>query len=763
MSYDVIMKQFEGWLVRLIYENNETGYRIYAVDSNDLSLMRNHYFNITIKGYLPKLKKDELYTFILNEEVTQDNKFGPSYDNVMVLLKMPETFEETESFLNALIGKSRTKSLLSVYPNIVELILENREEEIDLNLVKGVKEKTYAKIKQKVLENFKYFRIISHFGDVFSPSVIMKLFDEYHNEAQVLEQLKVDPYRALCSLERIGFKRADQIILKTIETDLKEEREPRFDPLIVESKGRLIFFIQYILENLSGHTYHYVGIIEKECEENIPEAFHHFDEAIKDSLFYIDDNRIALREVFELEQWIGERLNEASTMVSTMEEDNPYTIYQYQDDIVLDDVQLSLLPLVVNHQISCLFGVAGSGKTTILKALLELMNDRYKRVLLASPTGRAANILSEKTNHPAQTIHMMLGVTRDGFLYRENNPLTADLIVIDEASMLDLTLFKSLLQAINFRKTKLLLVGDPQQLPSVGFGNVFEDLRLSHLPKLEINKCYRTSGGILNAATLIREQKLHIPSNNRFSIVTDESAYYFYQADDLDNLNEFILYLVDNCMKTWGYTLDDILVISPVNENPRGGTLELNLLIQEKYNSNSPGFTQTIFVKNRQREIPFRLGDRIMNNKNDYKAMALTQSEYDFLQGFASENYEDFEDLQHDLAFVANGEIGVIDMIFDEFIIIDFNNQKILKPKEELSAYQLGYAITTHKSQGSEAPCVITISTSNFSYMINCNHMYVGVTRAQKHCLHVGTAHTVNRNVKFRENKMRRTFLSELI
>lgn len=757
------MKQFEGWLVRLVYEDKVTGYRIYAVDSDDASLMRNKYLNITVKGHLPELKKNEVYTFILSEPVVEDPKFGPSYDNVVILLKMPESLDDTESFLKTLIGKTRAKSLISVYPNIIELILENREDEIDLNLVKGVKEKTYTKIRKKVLENFKYFNIISHFGDVFSLNVIMKLFDEFHNEAQVLEQLKADPYRALCTLDRIGFKRADQLILKTIEVDLQENREPRFDANIKESKERLIFYIQYLLESLSGHTYYYLNIIEKECEELLPEAFHHFDDAIQDSLFHVDQDRIALSEVYELEQWIGERLNDANTMISSLSDDEPYEGYRYQEEITLDDNQLSLLPLVTNHQISCLFGVAGSGKTTILKALLDLMKDRNKLVYLSSPTGRAANILSEKTQYPAKTIHMMLGVTKDGFTYHEKNQLPADLVVVDEASMLDLLLFKSLLQAINFRTTKLLLVGDPQQLPSVGFGNVFEDLRLSHLPKLEINKCYRTSGGILNAATLIREQQLHIPQSNRFSIVTDESAYYFYHTDDMDNLNNFILYLIDNCIETWEYSLDDILVISPVNEHPQGGALELNMMIQEKYNGASIGFEQTIFVKNKKRDIFFRLNDHILNTKNDYKAMALTNSEFEFLRNYTSSSFEGFEDLRHDMVFIANGEIGIIEMIFDEFIVISFNDQKILKPKDELSSYQLGYAITTHKSQGSEASCVITLSTVNFSYMINCNHMYVGVTRAQKHCLHVGTAYTVNSKVKFRENKMRRTFLSELI
>lgn len=757
------MNQFEGTLVRLIFEDKVSGYRIYAVESDDPSLMRNKYFNITVKGYLPELKKNQTYTFLLTEPVSEDPKFGPSYDNVVIVLKMPESMKETESFLTSLIGKSRSKSLISVYPNIIELILEDKEDEIDLNNVKGVKEKSYQKIKKKVLENFKYFNIISHFGDVFSLNVIMKLFDQFHNEAQVLEQLKVDPYRALCLLDRIGFKRADQLILKTIETDKKAGIEPRFDENIIESKERLVFYIQYLLENLSGHTYDYLNRIEKECENLLSEAFHHFDEAIEDPIFYVEEDKIALTEIYELEQWIGERLNDSNDSISSMDYHGPYDIYRYQDDILLDETQLSLLPLVVNHQISCLFGVAGSGKTTILKALLTLMNDQNKIVYLSSPTGRAANILTEKSGQVAKTIHMMLGVSKDGFIYHETNKLPADLVVVDEASMLDLSLFKSLLQAINFRTTKLLLVGDPQQLPSVGIGNVFEDLRLSHLPKLEINKCYRTTGGILNAATLIREQKLVIPESKRFSLITDESSYFYYDIQEMDKLNEYVLYLLDNSMKKWNYTLDDILVISPVNENENGGAFELNNLIQERYNSDSTGFKQTVLIKNKKRDVYFRLNDRIMNNRNDYKAMVLVDYEIEFLRKHKNSSYEEFEDLNHELGFIANGEIGVIEFIFDEFIVVNFNGQFVMKSKEDLSSYQLGYAITTHKSQGSEAPCVITISTSNFSYMINCNHMYVGVTRAKKHCFHVGTAQTVNWKVKFRENKMRRTFLSEPI
>jgi len=382
--------------------------------------------------------------------------------------------------------------------------------------------------------------------------------------------------------------------------------------------------------------------------------------------------------------------------------------------------QRSALQMALTHPVSVLTGGPGTGKTTCLKALITTLEAAGKRVALASPTGRAAKRLSEATGRPARTIHRLLEYSPvEGFKHNEENPIAADFLVVDEASMLDLLLTYNLLKALR-PGMQLLFVGDVDQLPAVGAGDVLRDLIDSELiPVTRLKVIFRQAADsqIITNAHLINQGKL--------PVFTKEGADFFlFPAEEAEAAADWIVQVVsERIPQKFGFEpVRDIQVLSPLYRGPAGVTL-LNQRLQEKLNP--PASSKP------ERQLYgtlFRLGDKVMQTQNNYDKD------------------------------VYNGDIGLVHSInlIDQILTVDFEGRTVTYDWSEADQLTLAYVISVHKAQGSEFPAVVMPIVTQHYMMLQRNLLYTAITRARKLCVLTGSRKAIS--IAVHNNKVTQRF-----
>lgn len=394
-----------------------------------------------------------------------------------------------------------------------------------------------------------------------------------------------------------------------------------------------------------------------------------------------------------------------------------------------------------------IFITGNCGKSATTASIIKMLDDNNKTYRLFSPTGKAAKVLSEYTHREAKTIHRGLGyIPPSEWTFNEENRLNCDVLIIDEFSMVDIFLFKHVIDAIDFNKTKLLMVGDNAQLSSVSCGNLLHDFMNSNIiPTTTLTKVFRYSdGGLMKVATDVRECKKYLDKDNieTCTFFGNNRDYAFINVhDDLSVKNAVALY---QKLLTQGYTPNDIQVLTAYKKG-NYGSVALNNHIQKianpNYGTDGIKFGETTYYK----------GDIVIQNVNNYKAKIYVD------YGFC------FDEDDNDEIFIANGETGVVIDIGMHNMIIDFDGVKVIYDREALSTIGLGYSISIHKSQGSSIKVVILLTPQSHTYMLNSNLIYVGLTRMKEKCFHIGNINTVNNAIKKKENLNRMTFMQELL
>ena len=363
---------------------------------------------------------------------------------------------------------------------------------------------------------------------------------------------------------------------------------------------------------------------------------------------------------------------------------------------------------------------------------------------------RAAKVLAENTNEPASTIHRGLGyVPPNSWTYNEWQKLHTDVVIVDEFSMVDIWLFKKLLDAIDFKYTKLLMIGDNAQLPSVSCGNLLHDfMEANIIPTVTLNKIFRySSGGLMRVATDTRCCKSYLDNNmkNKATTFGNNQDYMFIDlSSELITRNAVALYkkLLDN-----GSSIEDIQVLTAKNVG-ECGSVELNNMIQRVAN---PNYGSEVNMK--VGDTTYYKGDLILQCVNNYKAELDTR--------YLSDE-EKFLD-EEPTAFVANGETGIIKEIYNTYIIADFNGVYVKYYRNDMNMVKLGYAISIHKSQGGGFKTVILCTPQSHIFMLNSNLLYVGLTRMKEKLYHLGSLQSVNQAVKKKANLTRHTFMQNLL
>jgi len=566
-------------------------------------------------------------------------------------------------------------------------------------------------------------------GHGVSPAYAVKIFKTYGQAA--IATVRENPYRLARDIRGIGFKTADKIA-----------RELGIPP---DSPLRAAAGILHTLNELTdeGHAYVPEDELTKAAEAalEIPAAL--LPEAIgtlaNDGALVVESvagsRAVYLKPLHVSETQLARRLTDllrAPRAVPALDMAHALPWVEERTGLVLTEEQRHAVRLACQEKLLIITGGPGTGKTTILKAVIRLLAAKKLRIHLASPTGRAAKRLAEVTGHEASTLHRLLEWSpRDGGFQRNaRNPLEADVVIVDEVSMIDVLLAHHLLQAIPLTAS-LILVGDADQLPSVGPGTVLQDLlAVPHIPAIRLTTIFRQAARSRIVANAHRVNRGEFPELSAAS-PDRKQDFFFLEEDDPVKLQELIVDLAHRRLPG-RYDLDplgDLQVLTPMHRGPIGAA-QLNAALQTALNPPSNGATELL----RGGRI-FRVGDRVLQLKNNY----------------------DKEVFNGDL-----GRIAAIDLA-DQAVVVRMDDREIAYDFGDLDELTLAYAMTVHKSQGSEYPCVILpIHTTHFP-MLQRNLLYTAITRAKRLIVVVGTRKALAIAVKNDATRRRYGLLRERV
>ena len=751
------MKKFnvKAKVIREVYHNGD--FRILAIlplEKTDLEL--NRYGNCTITGELGYLDVDKEYTFVLCEG--KASKYGMSYNVLDVpSMKLKDlkdmTYEEKHEILRDCTSSDRiATNILEAYPNYIELVVENGAEIIDTSKVKGMGEVYNKAYTRTLVSKFKYYTLC-HNEKLKPYEITIKeakdLYSVHPKTDDIIKAFKENPYYELIEICGRSLSRTDKL-LRTVRPDLIDSTQ-RTEALLMEilkrneydGNTRLNGSVLFSVVKNDDDYASFINLIPKLK-----------DVAVESELIYFDDKShdLSLMSTYIAEcnvnSFVREKIKESPII-----DDSLIEKYRNLDGSELSDEQLNAVRNFNKYSFTLLVGNAGAGKSFSTKAIIDFCDDNHLSYTLLAPTGSASLRLKESTGRDAMTIH--LKCLKDG-------AINTDVLLVDESSMVDLPTFNMMLNCIQNPDIRICLVGDKSQILPVGIGCVFADMINSHkVPLTELTKVFRyNDNGILYMATNTRQGRYCLEDKNvthRNDDYTIGGTYHFSEVGG-DNIDEKILERVtDRYFKLLkkGIRQKDILILSAYNVGDCGVD-KINEVIQAEVNPPSTAKKEFLIGK----KTIIRVGDRVINIKNDYKA--LTMECYEKLRnsnGMLSE-----EDLE-DTTTIFNGQRGVaVDVLDDgKALVCSFDNEIIVFTKMKAKNIKLAYAISYHKSQGQESPYVISVVTPNQSRLLNRNLLYVGQTRGKKEQFDIGSTEAMKNALSIDGVERRDTRLYDLL
>ncbi|ERM91489.1 ATPase AAA [Caldanaerobacter subterraneus subsp. yonseiensis KB-1] len=700
------LQEIKNCTIEKIIFTSEDGYLVAAVRSDDNS------FTATFHG---SYKEGQRLNLI--GEWYVHRRYGRQFKVVFAEIPKDAAESDIEIFLQNIkgIGPVRARKIVAAFgKDTLQVIEENPEKLREVGIPQSVVDSVNAEITQN--KEFNEIKLeLLPLG--FSLNMIKKLYDRYGSST--LLQVKANPYKIAEEIDGIGFIKADEIARKFgIEQD---------NAYRIQSGLKYTLY----LAETEGHLYLPITTLCKAASEKILKTG--YTKVLDQALYltaaqelYDDEGKVYLPKNFYSEKYIAEKITEMLSK-KPWKIDNVDELVKEAEaakNIRYSPKQKEAIKKAIENNISIITGGPGTGKTTIVSALLYIFQKQNKAVALASPTGKAAKRLEEVTGYPAKTIHRLLEARFDRefrsvrFSRNENNPLDEDVVIIDEFSMVDNELAASLFKALK-NDTKLVIIGDMDQLPSVGAGNVLRDLIESDIiPITKLDVIFRqgeTSGIIINSK-LIREGKM-VHFNNK--------DFIFHELVSPEQIVEEFVKELEK-----GKTLDDVQILTPMKKTDIG-TMELNRLIQERINPSHPGKEEITYGSK-----IFRVGDKVMQTQNNYEKEIFNGD-----TGYVKRAYRDEEGLRH--------------------IVVDFGTQTIDLVEEELKEVIPAYAITVHKSQGSEYDTVIVVLAMNHYIMLKRNLLYTAVTRARKTVKIFGDMQAIKIAINTIDSSKRYTALKE--
>jgi len=722
-------KRIEGIVEEVRYINHTNGYVVLDLNCNDEL--------VTAVGELGEIENGE--SLILEGFFTTHKIFGEQFKAEYCERKLPESEVSIEKFLSdgsiKGIGKALAKRIVQQFGKDTLFVIENEPER--LTLVKGISPKKCREITAEAKKIFALRQLTSFLAKYnIRPQTAMKAYKEYGTDA--LESIKENPYILCEEPVETDFQKAD-----TIAHDMNIERN---------SEKRITAGLQYILKAnaLLGHTCMPVEILSQKAESALSiseeEFYQIYSSATQNNkLFQFTKNKrdyAYLNEYFNAETYIAYKIH--------LLIDSPCQNFDCKElikreealnNIKYEKLQCKAIETALNSNVSILTGGPGTGKTTALNAVISILEKMGFNVMLTAPTGRASKRMSDLTGYEAKTIHRLLECKYDGtekhrFMKNKQSPLECTALIVDEMSMVDALLFESLISAVT-SKCKLILVGDSDQLPSVGAGNVLRDLIESGtVPVTELKEVFRQS-----SQSCIITNAHKIVSGNYPELTRKDNDFFFFKRNNPEQIQSLISDLAKTRLpKAYGYSpYDDIQIISPTKQGATG-TAELNRILQSVLNPPSPMKAEFKSVA-----CTFRSGDKVMQTKNNY--------DIEWKKGNETGSG------------IFNGDIGIIKSMNKNGMTasIDFDGRIAVYSFDLMSQLDLAYAITVHKSQGCEFEAVIMPVFSVFSKLSYRNLLYTAVTRAKKLLILIGSEYDIYCMVDNDKRTNRYTCLDSMI
>ena len=728
------METIKGTVEHIVFRNNNNGYTVahFDIDGN----------LVTVVGNFDELNHGEYLK--LTGYWTEHKNYGDQFSMETYAMEIPTSTEGITRYLASGIipgiGEKTAKAIVKHFGEETLDILDNHPDR--LAEIKGIGKKTLEGIKEVYHEQREIRQIMIQIQDYgISAAWAMKLYKTYQSET--ISVLLNNPYQMIDDIRGIGFKIADQIA-----------NQLGFEP---NSPSRILAGINYALGACynRGNTFmteteliqtssRILGVDEDEITSQLGELIL-FGKIIQEE---VSDQRVYYpRNLYEAEDnaaLIMARISQGEYKIPDVNITKKIKAYEKDMDITLDNKQSEAIAAAMENGVIVITGGPGTGKTTIINGIVRIFKDLGLKTVLSAPTGRAAKRITETTGHEAKTIHRLLEYEYSenddfpSFSKDEANPLEVDAIIVDESSMIDILLMNSLLMAIQ-PGTRLILVGDADQLPSVGPGNVLKDIIESGAVKVvSLERIYRQSEESMISVNAYEINQGNMPDIN------NDSDFLFLNKNDGDKLLRDILKIVtENLPLAKGFdSFQDIQVISPM-KNGKVGVISLNRELQAVLNPPNPGRVQREFGT-----VIYREGDKVMQIKNNYRLKWEDTTSYEQGEG------------------IYNGDIGILEEI-DEgqktFSILFNDGKRVDYDFDQMDEITHAYAMTVHKSQGSEFPVVVMPIVGGPPLFLNRKLLYTAVTRAKKMLVLMGNQYVFRQMIKSAESQERQTAYRERI
>lgn len=733
--------ELKGQLEDIIYQNESNSYTIAVMQTEDLEV-------VTIVGYLPFIAVGD--TLKVTGKMVVHQEYGEQFKVETFEKLMPESAAALEKYLASGtikgIGPATAKKIIDKFGE--DTLNVFKFEPMRLAEVKGIsKDKAYD-IAEEFNEKWEVWQIVSfleQFGIGANNS--KKVYDALGTNA--IEKIEENPYVLVDIVYGINFNNIDKIAMQIgipMDSDYRIKSGIKYALLLASYNGNTCVE----KENLITYVQNVLEVSREQIEDNI------INLNVSSEIHIMEDNDLEwvfLEPLYKAEKNIAERLlilRDCENVKFIKGFEKKIRKSEELLDIELSEKQFEAIKQINDNNVCIITGGPGTGKTTIIKCVIDLYKERQKKVVLCAPTGRAAKRISETTGEEAKTIHRLLEIGKFdedklGSIDTEVTPVDADVLVVDEMSMVDVFLMNYLIKAI-YLGTKIIFVGDPNQLPSVGPGSILKDLIDSgEFATVHLDKIFRQAAKskiIVNAHNV----------NNGINFVgkkdyaeDSENDFFYVNESNPDKIVNQVVTLCNGRLKNYGdyEFFKNIQVLTPTKKG-KLGTKELNKFLQEELNPKVDEIEEKTYG-----EIIFREGDRVMQIKNNYDIYWEKGDKNDLRTYEAGTG-------------VFNGEIGRIAKINNQErqLEVEFDDGKISwYAFSELDQLEHAYSITIHKAQGSEFDVVILVIPQSSNMLLTRNLLYTALTRAKKLLILIGNKNLIDFMIKNCDIKKRNTGL----
>lgn len=732
------MDSIKGYVEHIVYRNEDNGYTVFHLNNDDGEMTCIGNFHYIEEGELLKLQG----------EYTTHKLYGLQFKAEASEVCEPEDLVSIERYLGSGavkgVGAALAGKIVKKFKQDTFRIIEEEPER--LAEIKGISERKAREIATQVEEK-KDMRQAMIYLQKYGISTTLAARIYQHYGRSVYRVIEENPYQIADHVPGVGFKTADEIASKVgIHTDSDYRiRSGIFYTLLQSVNEGHVYLRKEAL------TYRASQLLEVEIQD-IEKYL--MDLAIEKKIVMQESKegmRVYASHYYFMEMNVAKMLHDLNVACEVAEASLMKRLQSIEENtgLYLDDMQRTAVMEAARRGILVLTGGPGTGKTTTINAMIHFFESEGLDIRLAAPTGRAAKRMTEATGYEAQTIHRLLEVsgnpedeTVNGFGRNEENPLEADVIIIDEMSMVDLPLMHALLGAI-VPGTRLILVGDRNQLPSVGPGSVLKDIIDSQcFPVVMLNKIFRQAGEsdiVVNAHKINRGEEVVLDNKSR--------DFFFLKRQDANVIISVVITLIQKKLPKYVNAQPyDIQVLTPMRKGLLG-VERLNRILQEYLNPAEAGKTEKEYG-----DRLFREGDKVMQIKNNYQLEWEVATKYGMTidKGMG----------------IFNGDMGIIREIntYEETVIVEYDEKRMVKyPYALLDELELAYAITIHKSQGSEYPAVVIPLLQGPRQLYHRNLLYTAVTRARQCVTLVGSDSVFQEMIRNTNEQDRNTSLAQRI